>query len=174
MAKIYGAAGFPKLIKGYPTQTNLIDVQGGLLGGTAEVKFGDLVVFDSLAGHYKAFVASSTLANLAGIVVATNAKLATQYPADGMEVGYKVGEAINLLPFHKANVGGYIAVELDSAVNAASVVEGAVVAFLPATGKFTVHGEGATDIPFAHFTGIVENHGTVAAPVLIAEIAVGC
>ena len=163
----------PKLMKGFPTVSDKYDVQGGVLGGTAAAHFGDVVVFGTQAGEYK--VPTSAIAavgNIAGIVVGTNVKLATTYPAGpSYEVATPAGEAFNLL------LKGYIAVELDSGLTIANVKEGAAVACILNTadkyGKLTTSGaSGATDVPGWYFTGVYENKGTVDAPKYVAEIVI--
>lgn len=163
-----------KLMTGFPTVSDKYDVQGGVLGGTAEAKFGDVVVFGSQSGEYKVPTSTiSAVSNIAGIVVGTNVKLATTYPAGpSYEVKTAVGEAFNLL------LKGYIAVELDATLtNTTNIVEGKAVACVLNTadkyGKLTTTGaSGATDVPNWYFTGVYENQGTEAAPKYVAEIVI--
>ena len=162
-----------KLLKGFPTVSDKYNVQGGMLGGTVAAHFGDVVVFGSVAGEYAVPTSTiSAVGNIAGIVLGTNVKLATTYPAGpSVEVETKVGEAFNL-----ALPGSYLAVELD-APTASNIKEGAAVAcFLNTASKYghlTTHGEtGATDVPGWYFTGVYENQGTTAAPKYIAEIVI--
>ena len=161
-----------KLLKGFPTVSDKYDVQGGMLGGTVAAHFGDVVVFGSAAGEYKVPTSTiSAVGDIAGLVVGTNVKLATTYPAGpSVEVETAVGEGFNLL------LRGYLAVELD-APTVANIKEGAAVAVILNTaskyGHLTTHGEtGATDVPGWYFTGVYENQGSEAAPKYIAEIVI--
>ena len=161
-----------KLLKGFPTVSDKYDVQGGLLGGSVAAHFGDVVVYGSAAGEYAVPASTiSAVGNIAGIVVGTNVKLATTYPAGpSVEVETPVGEAFNLL------LKGYIAVELD-APNTSNIAEGkAVACYLNTASKYghlTTSGVGgATDVPGWYFTGVYENKGTDASPVYVAEIVI--
>ena len=163
-----------KLLKGFPTVSDKYDVQGGMLSGTVAAHFGDVVVFGSAAGEYKVPTSTiSAVGNIAGLVVGTNVKLATTYPAGpSVEVETAVGEGFNLL------LKGYLAVELDADLtNTSNIAEGKAVACVLNTaskyGKLTTTGaSGATDVPGWYFTGVYENQGTVAAPKYVAEIVV--
>lgn len=98
-----------KLQKGYPTRTAKEQVEGGVLGGDYELAPGQLVAFGSQAGEYAAVNASATITDekdVAGIALATNVKLVTEYPGESKDATYKPGEAINLM------ISGYVAVAL--------------------------------------------------------------
>ena len=165
---------FQKLMKGFPTVSDKYDVQGGVLGGSTAAHFGDVLVFGSQAGLYNVPTSTiSAVGNIAGLVVGTNVKVASVYPAGpSVDVTFAVGEALNVL------LKGYIAVELDADLtNTSNIAEGKAVACVLNTaskyGKLTTTGaSGATDVPGWYFTGIYENHGTVASPKYVAEIAV--
>ena len=60
------------------------------------VYFGDLVAFGSATGHYVK-LEDNTVANIAGINLATNVKLVNKYPGDTENVETVAGEAFNLL-----------------------------------------------------------------------------
>ena len=157
-----------KLIKGYPTVSDKYNVQGGLLGGSADAHFGDVLIYGATQGEYAVPAAAITVADIAGILLGTNVKLATTYPAGpSYEVVTKPGEAINLL------LNGYVAVGLDAGATTTNIKDGAKVACLLATGALTTSGTAnATDIPGWYFTGVYENKGTNEAPVYVAEIVI--
>lgn len=156
------------LKKGYPTVSDKYDVAGAVLDGSTPVQFGDPVVFSSTKGYFSAVPSSglTSINQLAGITVATNVKVAQDWPATIVQIN--PGEAFNLL------VKGFIAIELDSEATEASVTANSQVAMILATGKFTSADKIASTtvvaVPNAVFTGVVENHGTAVAPKLYAEI----
>lgn len=103
-----------QLKKGYPTVSDKYNVQGGINEGVA-LHFGDLVTYatagnpaaqtGATTGHYVKMTAITE--KLAGIVLATNVKLANKYPGDSnASVETLKGEAFNLL------VRGFIAVKV--------------------------------------------------------------
>lgn len=104
-----------QLKKGYPTVSDKYNVQGGINEGVA-LHFGDLVTYATVGdnpaiqtgattGHYVKMTAINQ--KLAGIVLATNVKLANKYPGDSnASVETLKGEAFNLL------VRGFIAVKV--------------------------------------------------------------
>lgn len=101
-----------QLKKGYPTVSDKYNVQGGIYEGTDALYFGDLLAYGDATGHYKKLT-TSTVANLAGICLATNVKLANRYPGDSnASVETVKGEAFNLL------VRGFIAVAVKNATDA--------------------------------------------------------
>ena len=106
-----------QLKKGYPTVSDKYNVQGGINEGVA-LHFGDLVTYatagnpatqtGATTGHYVKMTAVEQ--KLAGIVLATNVKLANKYPGDSnASVETLKGEAFNLL------VRGFIAVKVKAA-----------------------------------------------------------
>lgn len=105
-----------QLKKGYPTVSDKYNVQGGINEGVA-LHFGDLVTYatagnpaaqtGATTGHYVKMTAINQ--KLAGIVLATNVKLANKYPGDSnASVETLKGEAFNLL------VRGFIAVRVQA------------------------------------------------------------
>ena len=99
-----------QLKKGYPTVSDKYNVQGGIYEGADALLFGDLLAYGSATGHYVKMVTTSTVANLAGICLATNVKLANRYPGDNnSKVETLTGEAFNLL------VRGFVAVAIADA-----------------------------------------------------------
>ena len=159
----------PMLMKGYPTVSDKYNVAGGTLEGTAPAMFGELVQFGSTAGYFKAINATDTIAavtSAAGIIVATNVKVAENFP--GTVVQVNPGEAFNLL------VNGFIAVELASTATASEVTANAAV-YVTGAGKFTTTSDSAklaAALPNAVYTGMKENKGTADAPKWFAEIYV--
>lgn len=151
----------PMFKVGYPTVSDKYNVTGGTLTGTKSVHFGDLVKFSSTKGYYEAISTTVTIADIAGFVLATNVKLANDWPAT--EVAVNPGEAFNLvLP------GSYLAIELDSTAVEANVKANAQVYVIPATGKCTTVSSSNLALPGVVFTGMVEKH----ANKLVAEILV--
>ena len=163
MGLIIGKSGIPMFKVGYPTVGDKYNVTGGTLTGNAAVKFGDLVKFSSTKGYYEAITSTVTLANIAGFVLATNVKLATEWPGTDESVKVLPGEAFNLvLP------GSYLAIELDATAVEANVKANAQVYAIPATGKCTTVSASNLALPGVVFTGMVEKHGEA----LVAEIYV--
>lgn len=151
----------PMFKVGYPTVSDKYNVTGGTLTGTKSVHFGDLVKFSATKGYYEAISTTVTIADIAGFVLATNVKLANDWPAT--EVAVNPGEAFNLvLP------GSYLAIELDSTAVEANVKANAQVYVIPATGKCTTVSSSNLALPGVVFTGMVEKH----ANKLVAEILV--
>lgn len=163
MGLIIGKSGIPMFKVGYPTVSDKYNVTGGILAGNTAVKFGDLVKFSSTKGYYEAITSTVTLADIAGFVLATNVKLATEWPGTDESVKVLPDEAFNLvLP------GSYLAIELDSTAVEANVKANAQVYAIPATGKCTTVSASNLALPGVVFTGMVEKHGET----LVAEIYV--
>lgn len=149
-----------QLMTGHPTVSDKYGVAGGILEGSAAVKFGDVVTVGSTAGYFKAATTIANAEEIGGFVVATNVKLAEDWP--GKTVQVNPGEAFNVL------VNGFIAVELAANVTIADIVPNAAVYVTPAgkvCGKTT---SGAIAVPNATFTGLYETQGTT----YVAEIYV--
>lgn len=163
MGLIIGKSGIPMFKVGYPTVSDKYNVTGGILAGNTAVRFGDLVKFSSTKGYYEAITSTVTLADIAGFVLATNVKLATEWPGTDESVKVLPDEAFNLvLP------GSYLAIELDSTAVEANVKANAQVYAIPATGKCTTVSSSNLALPGVVFTGMVERHGEA----LVAEIYV--
>lgn len=163
MGLIIGKSGIPMFKVGYPTVSDKYNVTGGILAGNTAVKFGDLVKFSSTKGYYEAITSTVTLADIAGFVLATNVKLATEWPGTDESVKVLPDEAFNLvLP------GSYLAIELDATAVEANVKANAQVYAIPATGKCTTVSASNLALPGVVFTGMVEKHGET----LVAEIYV--
>lgn len=151
----------PMFMIGYPTVSDKYNVVGGVLEGTTDVAFGDLVMFGTEANYYKAVTGLTAATQLAGFVVATNVKLA-DYPSN--EVNVHEGDALNLL------VGGFLAIQLDSGAKTADIKPNAGIKVLTASGKCTTSSisTGTIDLPNAVFTGKYETKGSN----IVAEIYV--
>ena len=151
----------PMFKVGYPTVSDKYNITGGMLAGTTPVKFGDLVKFSTTAGYFEAITGAVTLADIAGFTLATNVKVAEDWPATKVQIN--PGEAFNLvLP------GSYLAIELDSTAAEANVKANTQVYAIPATGKCTTVAGSNLVLPGVVFTGLVEKHGDK----LVAEIYV--
>lgn len=163
MGLIIGKSGIPMFKVGYPTVSDKYNVTGGTLTGENSVKFGDLVKFSATKGYYEAITSTVTVADIAGFVLATNVKLATEWPGTDESVKVLPGEAFNLvLP------GSYLAIELDTTAVEANVKANAQVYAIAATGKCTTEAGSNLALPGVVFTGMVEKHGEA----LVAEIYV--
>lgn len=139
----------PMFKKGYPTMSDKYNVTGGILTGTTPVPFGSVVVTTDTPGYFKAPSAIADVKNVAGIVVATNVKLAQEWP--GKTVQVNPNEAFNLL------INGFIAVQLAASATIGNVMANAPVA-IKADGSFTTSndGEKVADLPNTVFTGMYE------------------
>lgn len=142
------------LMVGYPTTSDKYDVEGGLANET--LRFGDLVVAESV-GVYKKVDATK----VDGIVLATNVKLNTTYPADAEGPVTVKGEAFNVL------IKGRVAVALDSDATKEAVVKGAD-AKLSAAHKLSTTGTAIAGNVSIKFTGFYEMQGTT----IVAEVEV--
>ena len=139
---------------GYPTTSDKYDVEGGLANET--LRFGDLVVAESV-GVYKKVDATK----VDGIVLATNVKLNTSYPADAEGPVTVKGEAFNVL------IKGRVAVALDSDATKEAVVKGAD-AKLSTAHKLSTTGTAIAGNVSIKFTGFYEMQGTT----IVAEVEV--
>ena len=139
---------------GYPTTSDKYDVEGGLANET--LRFGDLVVAESV-GVYKKVDATK----VDGIVLATNVKLNTAYPADAEGPVTVKGEAFNVL------IRGRVAVALDSDATASALVKGAD-AKLSTAHKLSTTGTAIAGNVSIKFTGFYEMQGTT----IVAEVEV--
>ena len=133
------------LLKGYPTVSDKYNVQGGVLGGAKEAKFGDVLKFTGTDGVYEVAAGATKVEEIAGILLATNAKTPHEYPAEN-PISVMPGEAVNLM------VCGFVTGVLTTAekANANTIVV----------------------LPGWEFTGVLENKGTEEAKDLVAEIVI--
>lgn len=152
MGLIYGKSGIPKLMVGYPTVSDKYDVGPAVLEGSTAVYPGDVVMFGSASGSYKPASSLTEMAEVAGIVLATNVKVPGVYPAPLGPVAFQPGEAFGLL------VRGFVAVALDANAVLADAKEGAPV-YLTAAGKITTVSTSNIATPWK-FMGINELHGS--------------
>ena len=158
MSLIIGTSGVQKLMVGYPTVTDKYDVGPAILGGDAAVLPGDVVVHTANHAVYEAASSISDFSEVAGIVLATNIKVPTLWPAPKGPVAFQVGEAFGLM------VRGFVAVALDEGADLADAVEGAPV-YLTAAGKLTTVSASNIATPWK-FMGVNELHDAVK----VAEI----
>lgn len=156
MGLIKGKLGIQKMLVGYPTTTDY-DVVAATLSG-ADVVNGDVVMYTTDHSIYKKAASVTAATQLAGIVLATNVKVPSTYPAGSMNVPTKAGEQFNLV------VRGAVAVELDSAAVLANATEGAVV-YVTSAGKLTTVSSSNVATNWK-FTGVTETQGTAK----VAEI----
>ena len=100
-----------ELMQGYPTISDKYDVAPAVLEGATAVKAGQLVSMGTTAGRYTSLktgsgITTAALAQIAGFVLATNAKVPNTYPASTVDQTYVAGDAFNLM------IRGFIAVPL--------------------------------------------------------------
>lgn len=150
-----------QLKKGYPTVSDKYNVQGGIYEGDDALHFGDLLAYGSATGHYVKLATDDTVADLAGICLATNVKLANRYPGDSnASVETLKGEAFNLLV--RGFIAVAIAVDADGETPTAEELETAASAVKEGKPVYLVDGEFATDgedeevVPGAYFMGVTE------------------
>lgn len=87
-----------KLKQGYPVISDKYDVKGGVLEGTGNLAYGQLVKRGSATGYYTAVSGTNTISaakDIAGIRLAVNVKLVNEWPAKGSPLTYP-GEAFDL------------------------------------------------------------------------------
>jgi hypothetical protein len=134
----------PMFKKGYPTMSDKYNVAGGILTGDTPVPFGSIVMVSDTPGYFEAPASIADAKEIGGIVVATNVKLAQEWP--GKTVQVNPGEAFNLL------VSGFIAVKVDTIV---SLITNTPV-YVKADGSFTPTASGNIALPNTVFTGMYE------------------
>lgn len=144
------------LMKGYPTVSDKYDVAGATLTGTTPVQFGELVKKSATKGYFESAASGITNVNeLGGFVLATNVKLAQDWP--GTTVQVNPGEAFNLF------VKGFMAIELDSAATLSQITANSEVCVILANGKVTTsdkYNNGTIEVlPGVVFTGTYEEVG---------------
>lgn len=152
----------PKLKKGYPTRSDKYTVGPATLNSTsADVVFGDLLEYVA-DGSYKKVTTSTTVADLAGVCLATNARTVDGLLGDGINK-YKAGEVCDLC------AGGFIAVEVAASVNLANITAHTPVRLY--NGTLVVDSSTGTQIPNWYFTGVTyENNGAKLAEIVIKEL----
>lgn len=152
------------LLKGYPTVSDKYNVQGGVLGGDKIAKFGDVLKFTGTDGLYEGAAGIAKVEEIAGILLATNAKTPHEYPAEN-PISVMPGEAVNLMRY------GFVAVPVAAD---AEIAPGKGVAITIATGVLTTADKANAStivaVPGWEFTGVLENKGTDEAKDLVAEI----
>lgn len=143
-----------KMMKGYPTISDKYDVEGGVNRGSQKIYFGDLVCFttDLIAGQYiDAAETTATAANIAGICVAENVKLVTEYPGQSKDATIEPGEAVTLM------TRGFIAIAYDTAYTTVAVQANVPVYYDTTKHLFTAD---SSKVPVAGavFTGAIEGN----------------
>lgn len=156
------------LLKGYPTVSDKYNVQGGVLSGK-EAKFGDVLKFTGTDGVYEVAANATKVEEIAGILLATNAKTPHEYPAEN-PISVMPGEAVNLM------VCGFVAVPVAADATPEEIKPGKGVAITLATGVLTTAEKANAStivvLPGWEFTGVLENKGTEQAKDLVAEIVI--
>lgn len=138
----------PMFKTGYPTMSDKYNVAGGILAGSTPVQFGSVVVASDTPGYFEAPSGIAETTDVAGIVVATNVKLAENWP--GTTVQVNPGEAFNLL------INGFIAVKLAASATIGQVIANAPVA-IKSNGEFTTANDtNVGELPSTVFTGLYE------------------
>ena len=160
MSLILGKDGIQKLMVGYPTNAaSDNDVAPATLeSGTAYN--GSVMKYGSAHSLYVVASSVTAASEIAGVLLATNVKVPSTYPASTASVATNAGEQFNLI------VHGCVAVELDSAAVLSDVVEGKTV-YITSAGKLTTVSTSNVALTWK-FTGVSELHGTAK----IAEIAI--
>lgn len=157
------------LLKGYPTVSDKYNVQGGVLGGATKAKFGDVLKFTGTDGSYAVAAGATKVEEIAGILLATNAKTPHEYPAEN-PISVMPGEAVNLM------LCGFVAVPVAADATPAEIAPGKGVAIVLASGALTtadkVSASTIVALPGWEFTGVLENKGTEEAKDLVAEIVI--
>ena len=151
----------PMFKRGYPTMSDKYNVTGGILTGSTPVPFGSVVVTSDTPGYFEAPAGVADVADIAGIVVATNVKLAENWP--GTTVQVNPNEAFNLL------INGFIAVKLAASATIGQVTANAPVA-INAAGEFTSQNDTKVgNLPNTVFTGLYETQpdGSVLAEIYV-------
>lgn len=151
----------PMFKRGYPTMSDKYNVTGGILTGSTPVPFGSVVVTSNTPGYFEAPSGIADVADVAGIVVATNVKLAENWP--GTTVQVNPNEAFNLL------INGFIAVKLAASATLGKVIANAPVA-INAAGEFTSQNDTKVgNLPNTVFTGLYETQsdGSVLAEIYV-------
>lgn len=153
-----------QLKKGYPTVSDKYNVQGGVYTGEDALHFGDLLAYSGVTGHYKKMTDESEIADLAGICLATNVKLANRYPGDdNSKVETLPGEAFNLL------VRGFIAVAIADATAAYTTAKTAYDAIIADKTK-TAEEKKAAKVTFDAATKTaVDSAAKEGAPVYLVD-----
>lgn len=152
------------MMVGYPTVSDKYNVSGAILAGSTAVNFGDLVKVTSTPGYFEKATSAASVDAIAGFVLATNVKVAENWP--GTTVQVNPGEAFNLM------IDGFIAVELDTGATSSYVTPNAPCYVILATGKVTTSDKASAgtvvQLPNCVFTGYKDTSGSA----IIAEVYV--
>ena len=158
-----------KLIPGFPTVSDKYNVQGGILDPEFDSSVDGVMpgmalytVVGAAPGTYSPVADSDS--TFMGVLLGTNVKLATQYPAGpNYQADFKAGEAVNLM------LEGYIAVLTNMNPDEdLPIQEGAP---LYVTGEvFSATSLDAVEIPGGYFTGVAEVKEIYGNRVVVAEV----
>lgn len=156
-----------KLLPGYPTVSDKYNVQGGVLASdSADAYFGTALLGTAVDGAYKAAASVTASSVLAGILLATNVKLAGEYPAGpSYRVKSVAGEEVNCM------IEGFIAVP--TAITAAGFtgINAGTPVDITAAGAFTANGTSSDfNIKGAYYTGVAEVKDLGGVATVVAEI----
>ena len=151
MSLILGKSGIQKLMAGYPTVSDKYDVAPATLeSGTAYN--GSVMMHGTAHSLYKVAASLTDASEVAGVLLATNVKTPTTWPAGSGSVATVAGEQFNLI------VKGFVAVELDADAVLTDALEGASV-YVTAAGKLTTVPTSNILLPWK-FTGVTELQGS--------------
>ena len=160
MSLILGKDGFKKLMAGYPTVSDKYDVAPATLeSGTAYN--GSVMKHGSAHSLYVVASSVAAASDIAGVLLATNIKVPSVWPAGSGSVATNAGEQFNLI------VRGFVAVELDADAVLADAVEGAPV-YITSAGKLTPDSSGNIALSWK-FTGVTELDGTAKLAEIVIE-----
>lgn len=164
MGLIFGNK-LPMFKLGYPTVSDKYNVDSGVLAsGEEAVPYGTILAYGDASGKFIVWDGAD-VTKVAGPMCAVNVKLADPFTD---EVKVFPGEACSPMR------DGYIALAVDPAIDAKTLVEGTAVKVTVTEGK-VVLGTSGTVIPGWYFTGLTEvkakNEKGVATSVL-AEVEI--
>lgn len=158
----------PSLMKGYPTVSDKYDVRGATLSSeSTEGHFGDIIVYDTEnAGFFKVAETITSETDVAGVLLATNVKLITDFfNGSSMNVTTKPGEAFNLM------TKGFVAMKLidnDGELSKLTIGENVGVSYIGA-GVCATTTERAVSMSNWYYTGTSEtlDDGTILVEIEI-------
>lgn len=152
MGLIKGSAGIQKLLLGYPTVSDKYEVAPATLGGSANAQNGDIMVYTSTESVYERLAdKASGSVEVAGVLLATNVKTPSVYPANTESVATIPGEAFNLMK------KGFIAL---ACADSSAPAPGSAVYYNPTSKKVSASSSSTKALTGWQFTGIWEAHGS--------------
>lgn len=158
MSMVIGT-NLPKLKKGYPTTEDNYNVRNAVLNAaTATVHAGDIIEFVG-DGTFKKSTSSTTVANVAGVCLASLTKVVNGFVSK--EASWGANDVIDLVN------GGYVAIPVDETVDLTDIVENGQVYF--DNGKILASGTNA--LTGWKFTGVTDTtaDGTKLAGIVIEK-----